>query len=175
MTAATRGQPDRGDKTAGRRRASGRARWREDKRHGSHGTHGRSRRSGGQAEGRQEGREERGTRMATRLERGGGDHGSRQGAGRERKKEIYKYLREIRREKRRRDSQKRASVCIYILLNTVACWLFIALSFIYIEGYYIYDNIYIIPINVYFSFKVNGIKILHYYIWIDNVYFTIRM
>ena len=36
-------------------------------------THGRSRRSGGQAEGRQEGREERGTRMATRLGSGGGN------------------------------------------------------------------------------------------------------
>ena len=77
--------------------------------------------------------------MALRLESGGGEHGSRQGAGRERKKEIYKYLRERRREKRRRDSQKRASVCIYILLNIAACGLLIALSFIYIEGvYYIY-------------------------------------
>ena len=70
-------------------------------------------------------------------------HGSRQGAGRDqtdRKKEIYKYLRERRREKRRRDSQKRANMCIYISLNTVAWWLFIALSFIYIEGVY---NIYL--------------------------------
>ena len=94
----------------------------------------------GQAEGRQEGREERGTRMALRLESGGGEHGSRQGAERERKKEIYKYLRERREEKRRRDSQKRVNVCIYISLNTVAWWLFIALSFIYIEGVY---NIYL--------------------------------
>lgn len=39
-------------------------------------------RSGGQAEGRQ-GREERGTRMASRLGSGGGEHGSREGTGRE--------------------------------------------------------------------------------------------
>ena len=91
--------------------------------------------SGGKA-----GREERGARMATRLGSGGGDHGSRQGAGRERKKERYKYLRERREKKRRRDSQKHTSVCIYISLNTVAWWLFIALSFIYIEGVY---NIYL--------------------------------
>ena len=89
MTAATRGQPDRGDKTAGRRRAS-RARPM-----GTNGTaateHTAGRRSGGQAEGRQEGREERGTRMATRLGSGGGnkeEHGSRQGSGRERKRDI---------------------------------------------------------------------------------------
>ena len=149
MTAATRGQPDRGDKTAGRRRASGRVRWDEHTEdrteqatgtgrrkgtHGRHGSHGRQeerRTSGGKAE-----REERGARMALRLESGGGEHGSRQGAGRERKKEIYKYLRESREEKRRRDSQKRVNMCIYISLNTVACWLFIALSFIYIKGVY---------------------------------------
>ena len=82
--------------------------------------HTAGRRSGGQAEGRQKGRR----------------NGSRQGAGRERKKEIYKYLRERREEKRRRDSQKRVNMCIYISLNTVACWLFIALSFIYIKGVY---------------------------------------
>ena len=61
--------------------------------------------------------------------------GAEEGSGREQtdrgKKEIYKYLRERRREKRRRDSQKRASVCIYILLNIAACGLLIALSFIY--------------------------------------------
>ena len=56
-------------------------------------------------------------------------------------------------------------MCIYILLNIVAWWPFIALSFIYIEGVYnIYLYIYnILPINVIFSFKVNGIKIFHYY------------
>ena len=47
--------------------------------------------------------------------------------------------------------------------------------YIYRGILYIFIYIYIIPINVYFSFKVNGIKILHYYIWIDNVYFTIRI
>ena len=74
--------------------------------------HTAGRRSGGQAEGRQEGREERGTRMALRLESGGGDHGSRQGAGRERKKEIYKYLRE-RREKNAAETRKSIQVCVY--------------------------------------------------------------
>ena len=124
--------------------------------------------------------------MATRLgSGGGGERREDTAAGREQgeirqtevKKERYKYLRERREKKCRRDSQKRVNVCIYISLNTVACWLFIALSFIYIEGvYYIYIYIYYItPINVIFSFKVNGIKILHYYIWIDNVYFTIRI
>ena len=77
--------------------------------------------------------------MALRLESGGGEHGSRQGAGRERKKEIYKYLRE-RREKNAAETRKSIQVCVYyILLNIAACGLFIALSFIYIEGvYYIY-------------------------------------
>ena len=85
MTAATRGQPDRGDKTAGRRRASGRARWREDKRHGSHGTHdrqeerreGREGRKGGRREGhgwpRASGVEE-GTRKSTAAGREQGEN-----------------------------------------------------------------------------------------------------
>ena len=59
----------------------------------------------------------------------------------------------------------------------MAWWLFIALSFIYIKGVYcIYYNIYnISPSNVYFSFKANVCIDIHIIIWMDNVYFTIRM
>ena len=61
------------------------------------------------------GREERGTRMATRLGSGGEDHGSREGADREQteKKEIYKYLREKKREKTPLRLAK-ACKCVYI-------------------------------------------------------------
>lgn len=84
-------------------------------------------RSGGQAEGRQ----------------GGGTDGSRQGARRDgKKKEYVIYLRERGEKKHRRDSQKYTSVCIYILLNIVAWWPCIALSFIYIRGI-LYISIYI--------------------------------
>ena len=40
------------------------------------------------------------------------EHGSRQGAERERKKEIYKYLRE-RREKNAAETRKSVQVCAY--------------------------------------------------------------
>ena len=84
MTAATRGQPDRGDKTAGRRRASGRARWREVKRHGSHGAHssrsgrasgGKAGREGGErdADGHAPGEWRRGTRRSTAAGREQGE------------------------------------------------------------------------------------------------------
>ena len=89
-------------------------------------------------------REGHGWPCAWRVEEGNEEeHGSRQGAERDqtdRKKRYDIYLRERREKKRRRDSQKRVSVCIYILPNIVACRLFIALSFIYIEGVY---NIYL--------------------------------
>ena len=88
--------------------------------------HTAGRRSGGQAEGRQEGREERGARMATRLGSGGDKRrgterntAGRTGTGREEKKE-YVIFKGEKREKRRRDSQKHTSACIYILLNIVA-------------------------------------------------------
>ena len=103
-----------------------------------HETHGRSR-SGGHTEGRQARRRE-GARMATRLRSGAERRETDTAAGREQtenrqtEKRYDIYLRERRRGKRRRDSQKRASVCVYILLNIVAWWPFIALSFIYIEG-----------------------------------------
>ena len=129
---------------------------------------------GKRREGRKGGRREgHGWPRAWRVEEGNEEeHGSRQGAERDQtdrgKKERYKYLRERREKKRRRDSQKRASVCIYISLNTVAWWLFIALSFIYIEGVYnIYLYIYIIPINVYFSFKAN-VLIIYSLLYMDR-------
>ena len=152
VTATTRGQPDRGDKTAGRRRASGRARWgqrerrREGKRHGSHGSHGsqeeqKDKRSGG-------GNKE--------------EHGSRQGAGRDQtdrgKKERYKYLRE-RREKNAAETRKSVQVCAYtyhLISRRGGCLLHFLLYIL--RGYIVYIYIYNIhPSNVYFSFKVNGI------------------
>ena len=126
MTAATRGQPDRGDKTAGRRGASG----------------ARPMGTKGEKERGQTARQPRNTRQAggaedkRREDRKGGGTAAGREQGENEKKEIYKYLRERREEKRRRDSQKRVNMCIYISLNTVACWLFTALSFIYIKGVY---------------------------------------
>ena len=95
MTAASRGQPDRGDKTAGRRRASGRVRWgqrerrREGKRHGSHGTHGRQeerRTSGGKA-----GREG-GERDTDGLAPGEWRRGTRQQAGSRERTKKKRYI-----------------------------------------------------------------------------------
>ena len=83
--------------------------------HGSHGTHNRQeRRTSGRKAGREGG--ERGAdglapgewwRRGTKR-----THGSRQGAERERKKEIYKYLRE-RREKNAAETRKSVQVCAY--------------------------------------------------------------
>ena len=70
------------------------------------------------------------------MEEGNGDgHGSREGENRQtEKKEIYKYLRERGEEKTPlRLAKARKHVHIHFT-NIVACWLFIALSFIYIEG-----------------------------------------
>lgn len=69
-----------------------------------------------------------------------------------RRKRYDIYLRERREKKHRRDSQKRASMCIYILLNIVACRLFIALSFIYIKGVYCIYIIYIIYPRLMYTF-----------------------
>ena len=95
---------------------------------------------------------------------------------RERKKEIYKYLRE-RREKNAAETRKSVQVCaytFYLISRRVGCLLHFLLYIL--RGYIVYIYIYNIhPSNVIFSFKVNGIKIFHYYIWIDNVLFTIRI
>ena len=116
MTAATRGQPDRGDKTAGRRGASGACPMgtKGEKERGQTARQPRNTRQEGGAEGREEGREERGRRhgwpRAWGVEKGNEEeHGSRQGAERDQtdrgKKEIYKYLRE-RREKNAAETRK---------------------------------------------------------------------
>ena len=94
MTAATRGHTAR--HTEGRRGASG-ARPMGTKGEKERGQTARQPRNTRQ-EGGAEGREERGARMATRLGSGGGDQGE---IRQTEKKEIYKYLRERREEKRR--------------------------------------------------------------------------
>lgn len=113
--------------TEDRRRASGarpmgiKEKRREGKRQGSQGAHTEDR-----------------TGQATGTHGSHGTHNRQEQTGTEgagRKKDMI-YLRERGGEKHRRDSQKRASVCIYISLNIVAWWLFIALSFIYYKGVY---------------------------------------
>ena len=80
--------------------------------------------------------------MALRLGSGGGnkeEHGSRQGAGRDGKKKSSNIFKGEKREKTPPRLAKACKHVYYILLNIAACGLFIALSFIYIEGvYYIY-------------------------------------
>ena len=101
-------------------------------------------RSGGQAEGRQGGGErdaERGTRMALRLalRLGSGGGGERRGdtaAGREQgeteRKRVCNIFKGERRERNAAETRKSIQVCVYTYhLNTVACGLLIALSFIY--------------------------------------------
>ena len=108
--------------------------------------------------------------MATRLESGGGDHGSRQGAGRDQtdrgKKERYKYLRE-RREKNAAETRKSVQVCaytFYLISWRVGCLLHFLLYIL--RGYIVYIYIYNIhPSNVIFSFKVNVCIDIHIIIW----------
>ena len=96
-----------------------------------------------------------------------------QGGSRETEKRYDIYLRE-RREKNTAETRKGMQVCVYILLNIVACWLFIALSFIYIRGI-LYIFIYILS-RLMFTFLLK-LMVLRYFIiiWIVYVYFTIRI
>ena len=109
---------------------------------GSRGTHSRSGRDQRGKAGRKGGeRNTDGLAPGGVVEEGNEEETRQQGGNREnrQKKREYIIFKGEKREKRRRDSQKRVSVCIYISLNIAAWWLFIALSFIYYKGvYYIY-------------------------------------
>ena len=118
--------------------------------HGSHGTHNRQqeRRTSGGKEGR---REEHGWPRAWGAEEGSTAAGREQREQTDRKKYVI-YLRERRREKTPPRLAKACKHCIYISLNIVAWWLFIALSFIYIKGVYCIYIIYIIYPRLMFTF-----------------------
>ncbi len=149
-----------------------------------HGTHG-SRRIRGQAEGRQTGREERGARMASRLGSGGGgeqrgteDTRQQRGNRESRQTEKKEYV-IFKGDKERKTPPRLAKACKCVHIHITqyrGVWAVYCTFFYILRGYIVYIYIYnISPSNVYFSFKVNGIKIFHYYIWIVYVYFTIRV